>query len=267
MTDGLAGLSGFHLALVGAAVTLLSTSLGALPTFLTRRVPERVQDVLLGFSAGVMLAATCFSLLSPALRLASEGTGSGVAAGLGVSACMLAGALFLHLCNRLIPHEHFVRGREGGPPSTQLKRIWLFVLAIALHNFPEGLAVGSGAGSMNPALAAPIMTGIALQDIPEGFVVAVALIGVQYTRAQALFVTVLTGVIEAGAALIGFAATAPAQGVLPWALALSGGAMLYVVVDEMIPESQRKRFPKEATAGLMFGFVLMMFLDTSLGVG
>jgi ZIP family zinc transporter len=264
MTDGLAGLSGFHLALVGSAVTLFSTSLGALPTFLTKRVPERTQDALLGFSAGVMLAATCFSLLTPALRLAAGVTGGKITAGLGAAACMLAGALFLHLCNKLIPHEHFVRGREGGPPSTQLKRIWLFVLAITLHNFPEGLAVGSGAGSLDPTLAVPIMTGIGLQDVPEGFVVAVALIGVQYTRAQALFVTVLTGVIEAAAALLGFAATSQAQSILPWALALSGGAMLYVVVDEMIPESQRKQFPKEATAGLMIGFVLMMFLDTSL---
>jgi len=264
MTNELSGLSGFHLALVGSAVTLLSTSLGALPTFFTKHVSQRTQDVLLGFSAGVMLAATCFSLLNPALRLASGGTGSKFFGGLGVAASMIAGALFLHLCNKLIPHEHFVRGREGGPPSVQLKRIWLFVLAITLHNFPEGLAVGSGAGSLDPTLAAPIMTGIALQDVPEGFVVAVALIGVQYTRAQALLVTVITGVVEALAALIGFAATSQAQSVLPWALALSGGAMLYVVVDEMIPESQRKEFAKEATAGLMLGFVLMMFLDTSL---
>ncbi len=264
MTDGLAGLSGFHLALVGSAVTLLSTSLGALPTFLTKRVPERTQDVLLGFSAGVMLAATCFSLLNPALRLAAEGAGSKLTAGLGVAACMLAGALFLHLCNKLIPHEHFVKGREGPAQAAKLKRIWLFVLAIALHNFPEGLAVGAGTGSLDLTVAGPILAGIALQDIPEGFVVAVALTGVAYGRGQALFVVVLTGVIEAAAALLGFVATSQAQSVLPWALALSGGAMLYVVSDEMIPESHRKEFAKEATAGLMAGFVLMMFLDTSL---
>ena len=264
MTDGLAGLSGFHLALVGAAVTLFSTSLGALPAMFTRHVSERTQDVLMGFSAGVMLAATCFSLLAPALRLAVAGTDARVVPGLGVAACVLAGGGFLHLCNRYVPHEHFVKGREGGPPSARLKRIWLFVLAIALHNFPEGLAVGSGTGSLDPTVAGPIMVGIALQDIPEGFVVAVALTGVRYGRGQALFVVVLTGVIEAAAALLGFVATSQAQSVLPWALALSGGAMLYVVSDEMIPESHRKEFAKEATAGLMAGFVLMMFLDTSL---
>ena len=264
MTDGLAGLTGFHLALVGAAVTLFSTSLGAVPAMFMRHVSERTQDVLMGFSAGVMLAATCFSLLAPALRLAVAGTDARVVPGLGVAACVLGGGLFLHLCNRLIPHEHFVKGREGGVGAAQLKRIWLFVLAIALHNFPEGLAVGSGTGSLNPALAFPIMTGIGLQDIPEGFVVAVALTGVAYSRGSALFVVVLTGIIEAAAAMLGFVATSQAQGVLPWALALSGGAMLYVVSDEMIPESHRKEFAKEATAGLMAGFVLMMFLDTSL---
>ncbi|MDQ3803879.1 MAG: ZIP family metal transporter [Acidobacteriota bacterium] len=264
MANVLGGLSGVQLALVGSAVTLLSTSVGALPTLVTRRISERTQDVLMGFSAGVMLAATCFSLLGPALRLASEGSESRLAPGLGVGACVLAGGAFLHLCNRSIPHEHFVKGREGGPTSAHLKRIWLFVLAIALHNFPEGLAVGSGAGSLDPNLAAPILVGIALQDIPEGFVVAVALTGVQYTRGQALFVAFVTGVVEAAAALLGYAATSQAQGVLPWALALSGGAMLYVISDEMIPESHRKEFAQEATAGLMAGFVLMMFLDTSL---
>jgi ZIP family zinc transporter len=266
MNDGLAGLSGFNLALLGAAVTLFSTSLGALPAMFTRHVSERTQDVLMGFSAGVMLAATCFSLLAPALRLAVAGTDARVLPGLGVAAFVLCGGLFLHLCNKLIPHEHFVKGREGGGAAAalKLKRIWLFVLAIALHNFPEGLAVGAGTGSLNPALAFPIMTGIGLQDIPEGFVVAVALTGVAYSRRHALFVVVLTGVIEAAAALLGFVATSQAQSVLPWALALAGGAMLYVVSDEMIPESHRKEFAKEATAGLMAGFVLMMFLDTSL---
>src|SRR5918997_539571 len=265
MTDGLAGLSGFHLALLGAAVTLFSTSLGAVPAMFTRHVSERTQDVLMGFSAGVMLAATCFSLLAPALRLAVAGTDARVLPGLGVAAFVLFGGLFLHLCNRLIPHEHFVKGREGPARAAQLKRIWLFVFAIALHNFPEGLAVGSGTGSLDASVAGPIMVGIALQDIPEGFVVAVALTGVAYSRGHALFVVVLTGVIEAVAALVGFVATSQAQSVLPWALALSGGAMLYVVSDEMIPESHRKEFAKEATAGLMAGFVLMMFLDTSLG--
>ncbi|HZG51703.1 MAG TPA: ZIP family metal transporter [Pyrinomonadaceae bacterium] len=257
-------LSAIELALLGSAVTLFSTSLGALPTLLTKRVSARAQDALMGFSAGVMLAATCFSLLNPALRLAVERSGNKMVSGALVAGFVLVGAAFLHACDRYIPHEHFIKGREGGPPSVRLKRIWLFVLAITLHNFPEGLAVGSGLGSLDAAVAMPILVGIALQDIPEGFVVALALTGVQYTRAQGLFVAFVTGVVEAAAALIGFAATLQAQSVLPWTLALSGGAMLYVISNEMIPESHRKEFAREATAGLMVGFVLMMFLDTSL---
>jgi ZIP family zinc transporter len=259
------GLSTIELALLGSAVTLFSTSFGALPTLFTKRISERTRDMLMGFSAGVMLAATCFSLLNPALRLAVERGGGKMFSGAAVACFVLLGGVFLHACDRYIPHEHFIKGREGGPPSVQLKRIWLFVLAITLHNFPEGLAVGSGIGSLDPAVALPILVGIALQDIPEGFVVALALTGVQYTRGQGLFVAFVTGVVEAVAALIGFAATSQAQSVLPWTLALSGGAMLYVISNEMIPESHRKEFAREATAGLMVGFVLMMFLDTSLG--
>ena len=255
---------GIQLALLGSAVTLFSTSLGALPALAVRRVSERTQDILMGFSAGVMLSATCFSLLNPALRLAAEGSGNRLTAGFTVSVCVLLGGAFLHLCNKYIPHEHFIKGREGGPSSAHLKRIWLFVLAIALHNFPEGLAVGSGVGSLDYSLASPILAGIALQDVPEGFVVAVALMGVSYAPSRVFGVVFITGVVEAIAALIGYAATSQVREVLPWALALSGGAMLYVVSDEMIPESHRKEFAKEATVGLMVGFVLMMFLDTSL---
>jgi len=264
MSIDLSALSATHLALLGSAVTLFSTSLGALPTLLMKRVSERTQDVLMGFSAGVMLAATCFSLLNPALGLAVVQLGNKMLSGAAVACFVLLGGVFLHACDRYIPHEHFIKGREGGPPSVQLKRIWLFVFAITLHNFPEGLAVGSGVGSLDAAVATPILAGIALQDIPEGFVVAMALTGVQYTRGQGLFVAFVTGIVEAVAALIGFAATTQAQSVLPWTLALSGGAMLYVISNEMIPESHRKEFAREATAGLMVGFALMMFLDTSL---
>ena len=264
MSLELGSLSAPELALLGSAVTLFSTSLGALPTLLTKRVSERTRDTLMGFSAGVMLAATCFSLLNPALQLAAERGGHKIFSGAAVAGFVLLSAGFLHLCDRYIPHEHFIKGREGSPPSVRLKRIWLFVFAITLHNFPEGLAVGAGVGSLDPAVATPILVGIALQDIPEGFVVALALIGVQYTRGQGLFIAFLTGVVEAVAALIGFAATLQTRSVLPWMLALAGGAMLYVISNEMIPESHRKEFAREATAGLMVGFVLMMFLDTSL---
>ena len=259
------GYSELYMVLLGSAVALFSTSLGALPALITTRISERMQDMLLGFCAGVMLAATCFSLLVPALQLAVEGSDTRLVSALPVGVCVLLGGVFLHYCNKYIPHEHFITGREGGPTSIQLKRIWLFVLAITLHNFPEGFAVGSGVGSFDLQLAMPILVGIALQDMPEGFVVAMALMGVQYPWRQALLAAVITGLIEAFAALVGFAATSQVHGILPWALALSGGAMLYVISNEMIPESHRKDFSQEATAGLMVGFVLMMFLDTMLG--
>jgi zinc transporter, ZIP family len=255
--------SGIVMALLGSAVTALSTGLGALPAVATKQISARRQDILMGFSAGVMLAATCFSLLTPALELAGR-KGGKIISGLIVAASVLLGALFLHVCNKYVPHEHFIKGREGGPSRARLQRIWLFVFAITLHNFPEGLAVGSSIGSLDYNLAVPVMIGIGLQDIPEGFVVALALLAVHYSRAQALFVAFFTGLIEAVAALIGFIATIQVQGILAWALAFSGGAMLYVISDEMIPESHSQEFAKEATAGLMVGFVLMMFLDTAL---
>lgn len=264
MSDSGFGSSTLALALVGSAVTVLSTSLGAVPALAMGGISQRTKDVLMGFSAGVMLAATAFSLVVPAIHLAEERSTSRFVPALVVGGSMLVGGLFLHLCNRFIPHEHFIKGPEGNAQAANLKRIWLFVLAIALHNFPEGLAVGTGVGSRSMTIAAPILVGIGLQDIPEGFVVALALMGVAYSRKQAVLVALYTGLVEGVAALVGFFATSFASGVLPWALAFAGGSMLYVVSDEMIPESHRQEYAKEATAGLMVGFVLMMFLDVTL---
>ena len=256
--------SPLFLALLGSAVTALSTSLGALPALVAHRVSQKTQDTLMGFSAGVMLAACSFSLIIPALNLMGATYPDKITSGLMVALAILFGAAFLHFCNRAVPHEHFFTGPEGGGEGSHLRRIWLFVFAITLHNFPEGLAVGTGVGFENLQLAMPIVVGIGLQDIPEGFVVAMALISARYTPLQALGVAVLTGLVEAAAALVGYAAMMQAQIFLPWALAFSGGAMLYVVSDEMIPESHRKEYAQYSTAGLMVGFVLMMFLDTTL---
>lgn len=250
-------------AIMAVLVTALSTGVGALPVFYVSKASEKVKNGLMGFSAGIMLAATCFSLLLPALKITGESMGS-LASPFLVCLCVLAGALLLKILNAVIPHEHFSSGHEGKATSLEIKKIWLFVFAITLHNFPEGLAVGSGAGSHEPELAFPIMLGIGLQDIPEGFVVAVALLGIGYSALQALGVAFLSGVVEALAALLGFFATSLMQELLPWFLAFSGGAMLYVISEEIIPESHRKANSEYATIGLMLGFVLMMFLDTAL---
>jgi zinc transporter, ZIP family len=256
--------SQIFLALLGSGVTAVATSIGAIPALAADHVSQKTQDTLMGFSAGVMLAASSFSLINPALKLASDDF-TPLNAAILVGICILTGAGFLHLCNRYVPHEHFFTGREGGPTQIELKRIWLFVFAIALHNFPEGLAVGSGLGSQDLGVALPILTGIALQDMPEGFVVAMALISARYSRGRALWVAVITGIVEALAALLGYVATVEIRKALPWALSFAGGSMLYVVSNEMIPESHQKEYAQYATAGLMGGFVLMMILDTALG--
>ncbi len=134
------------LGLMGALVTALSTTVGALPAMAKREIKPRTQDILSGFSAGIMLAATAFSLILPALEMFRQHASSQIYPALSASIMVLLGGVFLHACNRWIPHEHFIKGREGGPSAAHLKRIWLFVFAIGLHNFPEGLAVGSGMG-------------------------------------------------------------------------------------------------------------------------
>lgn len=254
----------WSLIFLGSAVTLVATSIGAIPALFLRHLSDRANNVLMGFSAGVMLSASSFSLIIPSLKLATDQMQNKTMGSLVVGGMILLGALFLFLCDKFIPHEHFITGREGGYSSTHLKRIWLFVLAITLHNFPEGLAVGSGLGSQSFTIALPIVVGIGLQDLPEGFVVAAALMSVGYSKRQSLFTAVITGVVEAVAAAVGFMATTFFSLLLPWMLAFAGGAMLYVVIDEMIPEIQSKRISSDASAGVLFGFVLMMFLDVAL---
>lgn len=253
----------WNLVILGSAVTLLATSLGAIPAFFLRYLSPRANNIFMGFSAGIMLAASSFSLINPALDLAAVQLGNKIISASCMGAMILSGALLLYLCDKLIPHEHFVSGREGGSSDIHLKRIWLFVLAITIHNFPEGLAVGSGLGSQSFTLALPIVFGIGLQDLPEGFVVAAALIGVGYSRKKSFYIAVITGVVESIAALFGFMATTIFNPLLPWLLAFAGGAMLYVVVDEVIPEIQSKRILSNASAGLLFGYVLMMILDVA----
>jgi ZIP family zinc transporter len=239
---------------LGTAASLiagLATGFGALPVLFTKRVSDKLLDIMLGFAAGVMLAATSFSLLVPSIDL-----GGPWVAVLG----LLLGAIVLHLIDRSIPHFSPAFGVEG-PPS-RLPRIWLFVLAITIHNFPEGLAVGVSFGSGDVATGLVIATAIGLQNMPEGLAVALPLLREGYSRRKALGYGTLTGLVEPLGGLLGAAIVVVSRSLLPWGLAFAAGAMLFVIADEMIPESHKRGFQREATFGLIAGFVIMMLLDT-----
>lgn len=252
-----------HALLLGAAAAL-ATALGVLPLVVTRAPSRRMHDTFLGFGAGVMLAATSFSLLNPALDAAAE-LGLGPMAGsIGVGAALLAGAALLMGLERVLPHAHFFSG-AGQEGSLRMRRGTLFVLAIVLHNIPEGMAIGVAAAGSDAARATALATGIAIQDVPEGLVVALALRSVGARRATAVAVGALSGGVEPLAAVLSASLLVWSTSLLPWGLAFAAGAMLFVVSHEVIPESHRQGHERWATAGLLGGFVLMMVLDSALG--
>lgn len=234
--------------------TGLATGVGALPVLFTARVSDRLLDAMLGFAAGVMLAATAFSLLVPAIELG----------GIWITILgLLMGAVFLALMDRITPHIHFISGPEG--PSSTLHRIWLFILAITLHNFPEGLAVGVEFGSGDIAAATVLAIAIALQNMPEGLAVALPLVREGYSRGRALWYATLSGLAEPIAGLFGVVAVSVARPILPLGLAFAAGAMLFVVSDEIIPETHRRGYEREGTLGVVVGFAIMMLLDNLFG--
>lgn len=253
-------------ALIGGSVAALATALGTLPVLFSQRPSERVQDTLFGFGAGVMLAACAFSLVIPALDAARHSgpfNGNAWAAGAVVGVAILLGGLALLALDRLLPHEHFIKGREGAS-AQKLRRAWLFVIAIVLHNLPEGLAIGVGYAGNEGLRANALAIGIAIQDVPEGFVVAAALLAVGYSRGFAVLLGMLSGLVEPLGAVAGAVMINQSAAMLPWGLGFAAGAMLFVISHEIIPESHRKGHEAFATAGLMTGFVMMMVLDTAL---
>ncbi|MFA5522242.1 MAG: ZIP family metal transporter [Castellaniella sp.] len=251
-------------ALIGGLVAALATALGTLPAMVSGRYSQRANDTMMGFGAGVMLAATSFSLILPGLQVAGEqGAGPWLAGGM-VGAGIIIGALGLLVLDRVMPHEHFVKGVEG-IPAARLKRVWLFVFAIILHNIPEGLAIGVAFAGPDLVGARALTLGIAIQDIPEGLVIAVALMGAGYGRGLSLFIGMLSGLVEPVAAVLAVALVGLSAGLLPWGLAIAAGAMLFVISHEIIPESHRQGHETWATCGLIVGFVVMMLLDTALG--
>jgi ZIP family zinc transporter len=256
----------WHLIALGSAASLAAgaaTGFGALVIFFVRRISQPLNDALLGFSAGVMLAASFFSLIIPGIERAEADLGSRALAALVVIAAVMLGAVTLSAINRYVPHEHFVLGHQGVEIQA-LRRIWLFVFAITLHNFPEGLAVGVGYGAGDVAGANVLALGIGLQNIPEGLAVAVALRSLGYDRLTCFAIGGATGLVEPVGGLLGVSAVTLFAPLLPWGLGFAAGAMLFVVSNEIVPETHRSGHEQLATFGLMVGLVVMTFLDVTL---
>ncbi len=242
----------------------LFTGIGAFGVFFVRKLSVRLEDGLLSAAAGIMLAASFFSLILPAIEYGEVYFHSRNLSVVVVIAGILSGAAVLFLMHRYLPHEHFFTGHEG-PDARALRRIWLFVIAITLHNFPEGMAVGVGFADGDIGNGISLATGIGIQNIPEGLAVAVSLIAVGYSRMHSFLVGSLTGLAEPIGGLFGSFAVSFASPLMPFALAFAAGAMLFIISDEIIPETHRRGFENLATFSLLIGFVCMMFLDATLG--
>ncbi len=253
--------------LMGAIASLLAglaTAVGAIPALFIKKMSPRVEDTLLGFAAGVMLSASFFSLILPGLDVAETQTGSRVLAALIVIGGILIGVVSIFWIERVSPHEHFIIGLDGSATAS-LRKIWLFIIAITIHNFPEGLAVGVGFGGNDVGNGITLAIGIGLQNMPEGLAVAVALLGEGYSRRYAFGVALLTGLVEPVGGLFGAGAVSVAEPLLPWALAFAAGAMIFVISHEIIPETHRRGYQINGTGGLVVGLVVMLFLDVTLG--
>ncbi|OIP86759.1 MAG: ZIP family metal transporter [Rhodobacterales bacterium CG2_30_65_12] len=248
---------------LGGLVAAIATTAGALPAMFGKKMSQRMTDTTLGFAAGVMLSASYFSLILPGLAVAEEIYGSVLAAALVAGVGIALGAFFVWLLDKMLPHEHFKTGREGAEAG-HIARIWLFVIAITIHNIPEGLSIGVAFGGGNTTNGFTVMTGISLQDIPEGLAVAVSLIGLGYSRFKAFLVTAATGLVEALGGFLGASAVTLSNQLLPWGLTFAAGAMLYIISHEIVPETHRNGHQDRATTGLIFGLILMMVLDVVL---
>ncbi len=253
-----------RLAMLGGAAGFAATAIGALPALLLRGLPQRIEDSLLGLAAGMMLAASAFSLLLPGLAAAAEILGNKPQGAAIVVFGMGLGVLLMLGLDAFTPHEHDKTG-PCGPGHQQCGRIWLFVFAIALHNLPEGMAIGVSFSQGDMAVGLPLTTAIALQDIPEGLAVALSMRGAGFAPGIAVLVAALSGLLEPLGALLGVGLSSGLPLAYPGGLGLAAGAMLFVVSHEVIPETHRNGHQTPATLGLMTGFALMMVLDTTLG--
>jgi ZIP family zinc transporter len=240
----------------------LATGLGGLGLLVVRRTTSTLLAALLGLTAGIMLAATFFSLLVPALDRGNLGE---------VLVGFVLGGAVIAVTDQLLPHMHS-RLREGATPSleeahiTNARRRGVMLLsALTIHNVPEGLAVGVALGAGGPELAVPIAVAIGIQNIPEGFAAAAPLLATGTPRARVAAIGAATGLVEPPAAIAAFLVVSVSSAILPAALAFAAAAMLYVIVDELLPEAAAHKHERLATGGFFIGFIVMMVLDVSLG--
>ena len=237
-----------------------ATVIGALIGFIFKRLSHKFSDIVLSFAAGVMLAAAVLGLIVPSIEYGGK-------YGLIITVLgIFAGAVCLNLIDKLGPHLHKLAGADTEAHNNkELSKVLLFVTAIAIHNLPEGIAAGVGFGSGDTAQAMVIAGGIALQNIPEGMVIIAPMLAAKVSPARTFVLAMITGLIEVVGTLVGFFAVSLASAILPFALAFAGGTMLYVISDEMIPETHAHGHERGATYALLAGFCLMLITDVLLG--
>ena len=273
LNDWFLSLSPIYQSLLGGLFTWGLTAAGAALVFFTRTINDKVLDAMMGFAAGVMIAASFWSLLGPAIDMAAA---QGITEWLPAVIGFLTGGVFLRICDAYLPHLHIglpVEEAEGMP--TSWRRATLLVLAITLHNIPEGLAIGvlfgaaasgiEAAGGATVIGAISLAIGIGIQNFPEGTAVSMPLRREGLSVGKSFWYGQLSGIVEPVSAVVGAAAVLLVQPLLPYALAFAAGAMIYVVVEELIPESQLHGNADIATMGTMLGFSIMMILDVALG--
>lgn len=237
-----------------------ATIFGSLMGFAFKNISHKFSDIVLSFAAGVMLSAAVLGLILPSLEYGGK---YGI---LITVAGLFVGALCLNLIDKLVPHLHKLVGADTeSHNNANLGKVLLFVTAIAIHNLPEGIAAGVGFGSGNTSDALMIAGGIALQNIPEGMVIIGPMLAAGVTPKKTFICAMITGLVEVVGTLIGYFAVSIASAILPFALAFAGGTMLYVVSDEMIPETHAHGSERGATYALLVGFSLMLITDVLLG--
>ena len=256
--------SNVRYALLGGSAGFVATAVGAFLAIGLRDISTRSQDSMLGFAAGMMLAASAFSLILPGLEAGRELFGNGPAAALTVVVGLGLGVLLMLGLDHFTPHEHESTGPRG-PEFARLNRVWPFVLAIALHNIPEGMAIGVSFANGDLSVGLPLTTAISIQDIPEGLAVALALRTTGLSARASVLIAAASGLMEPIGALVGIGMSSGFAIAYPVSLGLAAGAMIFVVSHEVIPETHRNGHQTPATLGLMLGFAVMMFLDTAMG--